>query len=144
MRVRVVVRPYDAGEHATTRLCLGWLRTNGVEGQYVMDFGTGSGVLAIGALLMGADKAVGVDNDPLSVGSVAPVSCYFTRTRSFAVAVEYTRRRLHGASITHVVKMSVIFVFILPFARGVRETTGIKKKKKKKKAKKKAKAVRKK
>lgn len=63
------LRLYDRGEHPTTRLCLGWLRTNGVEGEYVMDFGTGSGVLAIGALLMGATRAVGVDNDPLSVTS---------------------------------------------------------------------------
>jgi len=68
----VVLEPglaFGTGEHPTTRLCLGWLRTNGVAGKYVMDFGTGSGVLAIGALLMGADRAVGVDIDPLSVTS---------------------------------------------------------------------------
>lgn len=68
----VVLEPglaFGTGEHPTTRLCLGWLRKNGMEGKYVMDFGTGSGVLAIGAMLMGAERAVGVDIDPLSVKS---------------------------------------------------------------------------
>lgn len=71
----VVLEPglaFGTGEHPTTRLCLGWLRDNAaqcVRGKHVVDFGTGSGVLAIGALLMGAAKATGVDVDPLSVKS---------------------------------------------------------------------------
>ena len=70
----VILEPglaFGTGEHPTTRLCLGWLKTNigDVKDRYVMDFGTGSGVLAIGALLMGARKSVGVDIDPLSVRS---------------------------------------------------------------------------
>ena len=68
----VVLEPglaFGTGEHPTTRLCLGWLKKNDVKGDYVMDVGTGSGVLAIGALLMGADRAVGVDMDPISVKS---------------------------------------------------------------------------
>ena len=70
--ISVVLEPglaFGTGEHPTTRLCLGWLRKNNVEDEYVMDFGTGSGVLAIGALLMGASRAVGVDIDPVSVKS---------------------------------------------------------------------------
>tara|TARA_B100000405_G_scaffold284728_1_gene231091 strand:- start:424 stop:1641 length:1218 start_codon:yes stop_codon:yes gene_type:complete len=71
----VVLEPglaFGTGEHPTTRLCLGWLRDNAevcVRDKHVVDFGTGSGVLAIGALLMGAAKATGVDVDPLSVKS---------------------------------------------------------------------------
>lgn len=71
----VVLEPglaFGTGEHPTTRLCLGWLRDNAetcVKGKHVVDFGTGSGVLAIGALLMGAARATGVDVDPLSVKS---------------------------------------------------------------------------
>ena len=71
----VVLEPglaFGTGEHPTTRLCLGWLRDNAeacVRDKHVVDFGTGSGVLAIGALLMGAKKATGVDVDPLSVKS---------------------------------------------------------------------------
>ena len=63
---------FGTGEHPTTRLCLGWLRDNAevcVRDKHVVDFGTGSGVIAIGALLMGAAKATGVDVDPLSVKS---------------------------------------------------------------------------
>ena len=49
-----------AGEHSTTRLCLQWLFANRdkVQGAHVMDYGTGSGVLAVAALLMGAASAV--------------------------------------------------------------------------------------
>ena len=55
-----IVSFHAAGEHATTRLCLQWLYANRakVQGAHVMDYGTGSGVLAIAALLMGASSAV--------------------------------------------------------------------------------------
>ena len=55
-----VANPVAAGEHSTTRLCLQWLHANraGLQGKHVMDYGTGSGVLAIAALLMGAASAV--------------------------------------------------------------------------------------
>lgn len=50
-----------AGEHETTRLCLQWLFANPqqLQGAHVMDYGTGSGVLAVAALLMGAASVVG-------------------------------------------------------------------------------------
>ena len=50
----------DTGEHSTTRLCLQWLfdRRDKIQGAHVMDYGTGSGVLAVAALLMGAASAV--------------------------------------------------------------------------------------
>ncbi len=46
------------GEHATTRLCLKWLKDCNLSKRTVCDYGCGSGVLAIAALLMGAGKAV--------------------------------------------------------------------------------------
>lgn len=57
---------FGTGEHPTTRLCLesleAWLR----PGQSVLDLGTGSGILAIAAALMGAERVVAVDINPVA------------------------------------------------------------------------------
>ena len=55
---------FGTGTHATTRLCLEWLDGNITAGMKVVDYGTGSGILGIGALLLGAGSVVAVDNDP--------------------------------------------------------------------------------
>ncbi|MCR9260153.1 MAG: 50S ribosomal protein L11 methyltransferase [Pseudomonadaceae bacterium] len=57
---------FGSGSHPTTRLCLQWLAENIQPGQKVLDFGCGSGVLAIAAALLGAE-VVGVDHDPQAV-----------------------------------------------------------------------------
>lgn len=54
---------FGSGSHPTTSLCLGWLDRQQLEGACVLDYGCGSGILAIGALLLGAREAHGVDND---------------------------------------------------------------------------------
>lgn len=58
---------FGTGEHATTRLCLKWLKDCNLSKRTVCDYGCGSGVLAIAALLMGAGKAVGLDIDPFAL-----------------------------------------------------------------------------
>jgi len=58
---------FGTGEHPTTRLCLSALRRRVAGGESVMDYGTGSGVLAIAALLLGAGAAVGTDTEPFSI-----------------------------------------------------------------------------
>jgi ribosomal protein L11 methyltransferase len=55
---------FGTGTHPTTALCLEWLDGQDLHGCSVVDFGCGSGILAIAALLLGASQAVGTDIDP--------------------------------------------------------------------------------
>jgi ribosomal protein L11 methyltransferase len=65
--INVVLDPglaFGTGSHPTTRLCLRWLEQRVVPGVRVLDYGCGSGILAIAALKLGAGETVGVDIDP--------------------------------------------------------------------------------
>lgn len=55
---------FGTGTHPTTALCLEWLDGQTLDNCSVLDFGCGSGILAIAALLLGAPQAVGTDIDP--------------------------------------------------------------------------------
>lgn len=58
---------FGTGEHPTTALCLDWLDRHVEPGTTVLDYGCGSGVLALAALALGARFAYAVDNDPQAV-----------------------------------------------------------------------------
>jgi ribosomal protein L11 methyltransferase len=60
-------RAFGTGSHPTTRLCLLWLEKNVRGGESVVDYGCGSGILAIAAMKLGAARAIGVDIDPEAV-----------------------------------------------------------------------------
>jgi len=62
---------FGSGTHPTTSLCLQWLDSLDLKGKTVVDFGCGSGILAIAALKLGAANAVGVDNDPQALTASA-------------------------------------------------------------------------
>ena len=58
---------FGTGSHPTTRLCLRWLDENIKGGETVLDYGCGSGILAIAAMKLGAGSAIGVDVDAQAV-----------------------------------------------------------------------------
>ncbi|SEG50409.1 50S ribosomal protein L11 methyltransferase [Vibrio hangzhouensis] len=65
--VNVMLDPglaFGTGTHPTTALCLEWLESLDLAGKTVIDFGCGSGILAIAAIKLGAAKVIGIDIDP--------------------------------------------------------------------------------
>lgn len=60
---------FGTGTHPTTRMCLGWIACHTTPGSRVLDYGCGSGILAIGAAKFGAAEVVGVDIDDAAVES---------------------------------------------------------------------------
>lgn len=60
---------FGTGTHPTTRMCLRWIARNPIAGQRVLDYGCGSGILAIAAALHGAQEVDAVDIDPAAVQS---------------------------------------------------------------------------
>lgn len=68
--INIVLDPglaFGTGSHPTTRLCLIWLAENVKGGEQVLDYGCGSGILAIAAKKLGAGETLGVDIDPQAI-----------------------------------------------------------------------------
>lgn len=75
---------FGTGTHPTTRLCLEWLDANALSGLEVIDYGCGSGVLALAAVKLGAKIAYAIDNDPQAL----------LATRDNALRNQITERQL--------------------------------------------------
>lgn len=70
--INIILDPglaFGTGSHPTTHLCLDWLTRTVQPGQSVLDYGCGSGILAIAAKKIGAGHVVGVDIDPQAIQS---------------------------------------------------------------------------
>ncbi|KAJ1263506.1 hypothetical protein BS78_09G190200 [Paspalum vaginatum] len=70
----IIINPglaFGMGEHPTTKLCLLLLREVIKGGERVLDYGTGTGVLGIAALKMGAAQSIGLDIDPQAITSAS-------------------------------------------------------------------------
>lgn len=74
---------FGTGSHPTTRLCLRWLAENIKGGEAVLDYGCGSGILAIAAARLGAGPVWGADIDPQAVAAARD------NARRNAVATEF-------------------------------------------------------
>jgi ribosomal protein L11 methyltransferase len=80
---------FGTGTHPTTRLCLAWLDEHRPAGQRVLDYGCGSGILAVAAALLGAREVVGTDIDPQALDAaranslangIAEATAHYTAT----------------------------------------------------------------
>lgn len=58
---------FGTGTHPTTSLCLQWLANQEIKNKTLIDYGCGSGILAVAALLLGAKKAYAIDIDPQAI-----------------------------------------------------------------------------
>ena len=68
--VELVLDPKQAfgtGHHATTQLLMAWLQDVVTGGEVVLDLGTGSGILAMCAVRLGAGRVIGLDHDPVAI-----------------------------------------------------------------------------
>jgi ribosomal protein L11 methyltransferase len=68
--INLIIDPglaFGTGTHPTTRLCLEWLDHHTQAGQQILDYGCGSGILAIAAMKLGAGSATAIDIDPAAV-----------------------------------------------------------------------------
>lgn len=68
--VNVILDPgmaFGTGDHPTTALCLEWLAAQDLVGKDIIDYGSGSGILAVAALKLGARSALGVEIDEIAI-----------------------------------------------------------------------------
>jgi len=93
---------FGTGTHPTTRLCLRWLDAALRKGATVLDYGCGSGILAIAAAKLGASRVVGSDIDPQALQAAR------ANSEANAVRADYTEPDLLRAGTWDVVLANIL------------------------------------
>ena len=83
---------FGTGDHPTTRLCLAWLADHLVPGESVIDYGCGSGILAIAAKKLGAGRVVGTDIDDQAVAAARANAADNRVEVAFTASTRFTSR----------------------------------------------------
>jgi len=78
-------RAFGTGHHATTQLVVEWLEKSISGGEWVLDVGTGSGILSMAAIRLGAASALGIDNDPVAIECARE----YARVNGFGAELEF-------------------------------------------------------
>jgi ribosomal protein L11 methyltransferase len=115
---------FGTGEHATTAMSLRLLEKltrNWNSGWSTVDLGTGSGILALAAKLLGADRAIGIDDDPTAI-TTAKHNAWLNKVRDVTFRVADVRRwKLPaGVDIATANLFSELLIQILPKLRSAR------------------------
>ena len=96
---------FGTGTHPTTALCLNWLDGQQLEGARVMDFGSGSGILSVAALKLGAREVIAIDHDPQALVA--------TRANAEKNDVLEGLKAFHSESIPAIKKVDLMLANIL-------------------------------
>lgn len=117
---------FGTGEHATTRFCLRCLEELVREGNLVLDVGTGSGILAIAAVKLGAKGALGLDIDPQAIATARENARTNGVSRQVAFSCSLLDHRVPSKSFHQVVAniTSQVLLPLLPELRRVTKAGG--------------------
>ena len=116
---------FGTGSHATTRMCLEALEHMAAPGKKLLDLGCGSGILAIGGILLGCDSAIGCDIDPkapdVAESNAALNGIYTDRFKVYAgdVLSDEGLRKFLGEGYD-IVTANIVSDVIIPLAGFVR------------------------
>lgn len=117
---------FGTGSHATTRMCLAALENYAGEGKKILDLGCGSGILGIGALVLGSSYCVGCDIDPkapdVAMSNAALNGIGSDRFKVYAgdIISDASLRRMLGAGFDAVLA-NIVSDVIIPLSAHVRQ-----------------------